>query len=68
MWINAGDVILLGLRDYQVCFFVGELHTVCVDHGSKRSDFFSGLVRFMENLESHGMLPFHFPGLESHII
>jgi len=26
----------------------------------------SGLVWVMENLESHGILAFHFPGLESH--
>ena len=28
----------------------------------------SGFVRVMENLESHGILEFHFPGLESHLI
>ena len=26
----------------------------------------TGFVRVMENLESHGILEFHFPGLESH--
>ena len=28
--------------------------------------FVTGFVLFMENLESHGILEFHFPGLESH--
>ena len=26
----------------------------------------TGFIRVMENLESHGILEFHFPGLESH--
>ena len=29
---------------------------------------YAGFVRVMENLESHGIQVFQFPGLESHVI
>ena len=50
------------------CYSKNKLYCICYKRGVfiQRLVLNPGLVQVMENLESHEIKEFHFPGLESH--